>query len=290
MKTLQKHVQAERGRSAAPSGSPPCQTQRPSPATVAMAHSPRMTAQRQAICAAFGPSATPTQLQGEADQQVLQSVGGSEKRDPAASSPNQAAQRQAVMSACGAVAQQQTAAGTTANRSGAIQLRARVKSFGIDWGGITDEQGKAVGFDIDFDASFSKEVPNLPEHAEFRQFAADGYKTWDPGHDHETDAPDCEDTSDREDDNYSRADDPDDYDDEAGTFESDDLPGLREGELRAGEYVDYHITLDHVITDTERNTPLAVTQPVTGSIKGEYPDNLEFTVPNQPAAYTAHNN
>jgi len=57
MKTPQPHPEADQTHSAAPSISKPRQAQQASPDADAIAHSPRMTAQRQAIRATFGPAA-----------------------------------------------------------------------------------------------------------------------------------------------------------------------------------------------------------------------------------------
>lgn len=102
MKTPQHHIQADQTHSAAPSTSQPRQVRQAFPAATAVADSPRMTAQRQAIRAAFGAHAASAQLQVDAEPQL---VGGSKRQDftnPAA--PNlarMAVQRQAFRAASG---------------------------------------------------------------------------------------------------------------------------------------------------------------------------------------------
>lgn len=74
MKTPQPCPQTDQSRSHASITKPPDRAQQASPPATAIARSPRMTAQRQALRAAFGDNAASAQLQADADQQLLDEV------------------------------------------------------------------------------------------------------------------------------------------------------------------------------------------------------------------------
>lgn len=178
-----------------------------------------------------------------------------------------------------------------ANSNSPAQLRAKVDAFNVDWDeDLLDNYGVAVGFSINIGASFSTENGNQSAHAEYHQFVSDSVKVWEAGHDHNAVAPDEDDSVAREDDGYNRAADPDDYDDDTGTFTSDDKPGMDQGTLSDNDYIEYSFTLDSEIVDTDRGVQLAHTDAATGTIVGTYKDGLNFTRPANPAVhYTAEN-
>lgn len=74
MKAPQPHTHPDQASATTAAASHSSHAPGPSPATMALAHSPRMTAQRHAIREAFGPAAAPAQLQGDAEQQLLGEV------------------------------------------------------------------------------------------------------------------------------------------------------------------------------------------------------------------------
>jgi len=92
MKTPQTHAQPDQAHSTTPAASHPSHAQGLSPATIAIAHSPRMAAQRQAMRAAFGSAAAVPQLQGDEAQQMVEEVaapaGATERAATGEDAPN----------------------------------------------------------------------------------------------------------------------------------------------------------------------------------------------------------
>jgi hypothetical protein len=150
-----------------------------------------------------------------------------------------------------------------------VQCRAAVDNFTVTWS--EDERGETgAGVRLDFSAQFRNDANHNPADAEFRQYAGDEWRRTPAGQ-----QPAPFQSSHYEFDNYSRANDPGDYDDAQGTFTSHDLPGWQEGALAWDDWIDWKFGAHQVIVDPSRNNEVIATadQKIV-RLRGMYPRDL----------------
>ncbi len=169
-----------------------------------------------------------------------------------------------------------------------IQRRAKAYILSTSWSGPSYGPPRlpyALGFKIYYNAMFSKWNGNDPGDAEFKQEAYHRYRILrNDGKSRKSS------TRDWQDDGYSRAADPGDYDDANGIFKSHDYPGIPLTMLDNGDRIIATWKLRQRIVDTDRGVDLVRMPEQTAKIKGRQPNLQIDTMPATPRPeYTEHN-